>query len=125
MPMPSKTSNQNVGKFFTGENGYTIYADCHGLNRSVYSKRVNKKSHWGAVQELQYEQFGADESYDSEGEDSDEDGVGEMPQDSGEEGVQQDDEGLEVINNGAEVDAGLGEGDFDFKELYTGVQSLI
>mmetsp|Transcript_4657 Transcript_4657/g.6132 ORF Transcript_4657/g.6132 Transcript_4657/m.6132 type:complete len:81 (-) Transcript_4657:522-764(-) len=64
--MPPKTSNAQVGKFFTGENGYTIYADCHGLNRLVYTKRANKKVNWGAVQELQYEQFGADESYDSE-----------------------------------------------------------
>ena len=92
IPMPSKNSNANSGKFFTGENGYTIYADCHGLNRAVYQKRVNKRAHWGAVQELNYEQFGADESYDSEEDE------GELAEDSGAEAVVQDHEGLEVIN---------------------------
>lgn len=49
IPMPPKTSNAQTGKFFTGENGYTIYADCHGLNRTVYSKRASKKANWGSV----------------------------------------------------------------------------
>ena len=74
--MPAKSSNTQVGKFFTAENGYTIYADCHGLNRQIYQKRASKNKNWGAVQELQYEQFGADESYDSEEEDEDEVGLG-------------------------------------------------
>ena len=92
IPMPPKTSNAQVGKFFTSENGYTIYADCHGLNRAVYTKRANKKPNWGAVQELQYEQFGADESYDSE------DGEEGIDAESGGEVIDQDQEGFEVIN---------------------------
>lgn len=123
MPMPSKTSNSTTGKFFTGDNNYTVYADCHGLNRAIYQKRVNKRAHWGAVKELQYEQFG-DESYDSEEEHS------ELGEGSGaENGIQHDHEGLEVIKNlPSEEEAGandVGEDDLDIKDLYTGVQSLI
>ena len=96
IPMPAKSSNTQVGKFFTAENGYTIYADCHGLNRQIYQKRASKNKNWGAVQELQYEQFGADESYDSEEEDEDEVGLG---ADSGADVADQEHhEGLQVIN---------------------------
>ena len=124
MPMPSKTSNSSIGKFFTGENDFTIYADCHGLNRAIYSKRINKRPHWGAVQEIQYEQFGADDSYDSEEEQS------ALGENSAAENVLQDHEGLEVINNqpsdGEEAGANnLGEDYLDLKDLYQGVQSLI
>lgn len=76
------------------------------------------------MQELQYEQFGDDESYYSEGEDEDIDKMGD--DDSGNEIVQHDNEGLDVINNKAsEVDEPGDDFDVDIKDLYSGVQSLI
>jgi len=39
IPMPDAQGNSAFGKFFTDEKGYTVYADCHGLNKAVYQKR--------------------------------------------------------------------------------------
>lgn len=36
IPMPDASGNSGFGKFFTDEKGYTVYADCHGLNKAVY-----------------------------------------------------------------------------------------
>ena len=125
MAMPSQTANTNVGKFFTGENAYTIYADCHGLNRSIYAKRQNKRPHWGTVQETEYEQFGDDESYDSEAE----------LEEEGDHSAGDDQDGLEAnmplrdmsADDGQDLeDADQLKGeDLDVEDLWTGVQSAI
>jgi splicing factor 3B subunit 2 len=36
MILPTEISTLSVGRIFTNEKGYTIYADCHGLNKAVY-----------------------------------------------------------------------------------------
>ena len=114
--MPSQTSNSNIGKFFTGENGYTIYADCHGLNRAVYQSRQNKRPHWGTVTETEYEEFGNDESYDSEEDVGEQDGISE--------GVDQEEArhymDQEEDQRPAEYDLGRGD-DLDIGKLYAGV----
>ena len=38
-------------KLFTDETGYTIYADVHGLNKSVYMQRVSNVEHWGDMEQ--------------------------------------------------------------------------
>ena len=121
MPMPSQTSNTNVGKFFTGDNGYTIYADCHGLNRAVYQSRQNKRPHWGTVIETEYEEFGNEESYDSEEDVDEQEGISEQ-EDQEEARVQFME--LEEEQRAAENEAVRGD-DPDIQDLFAGVQSLI
>jgi len=43
----SESATYGYGRLFTDERGFTVYADCHGLNRAVYQKRLNKKPCWG------------------------------------------------------------------------------
>lgn len=38
------------GGLFKDEKGLTVYADCHGLNKSVYDKRNIKKKYWGELE---------------------------------------------------------------------------
>ena len=35
------------GRLFTDEKGFTVYADCHGLNKAIYQRRQNRKPYWG------------------------------------------------------------------------------
>ena len=75
---------------------------------------------------MQYEQFGADESYDSEEEEDDgQGGAGDLEESEPE--VVEDGDRLGVIDGDAEgIDAvGQGEDDLNIKDLYAGVQSLI
>ena len=77
---------------------------------------------------MQYEQFGADESYDSEDEDDDDvEDEGVVEGDEGEI-IDHDNEGLDVINKNVGSDGEDGEhgdDDFNIRDLYSGVQSLI
>lgn len=58
----SQSTNQNqTGRFFTSEDGQTVYADCHGLNRKVYLQRQKPVEFWGTVRQDDYEEFGSDE----------------------------------------------------------------
>ena len=40
MLMP-QGNDGGAGRLFTNSKGYTIYADCHGLNKAVYQRRDN------------------------------------------------------------------------------------
>ena len=53
-------------RYFQDENGFTIYADCHGLKKSVYQKRQTKKQYWGSLKQTSYQEVS-----ESEGEDLD------------------------------------------------------
>lgn len=62
--------NEGGTRFFQDDMGYTIYADCHGLKRSVYQKRQVKKQHWGMLKQTQYDSVSESEhEYDAEEED--------------------------------------------------------
>ena len=40
-PIPELgTGGYGFGRLFTDEKGFTVYADCHGLNKQVYQKRI-------------------------------------------------------------------------------------
>jgi splicing factor 3B subunit 2 len=54
------------GRLFTDEKGFTVYADCHGLNKAVYQRRQNRRPHWGAIKDV------PDEEEESEPEDEEE-----------------------------------------------------
>jgi len=51
IPIPAslKFRDSESGGLFKDENGLTVYADCHGLNRAVYESRITKKTHWGEI----------------------------------------------------------------------------
>ena len=52
---------------FKDENGMTVYADCHGLNREVYAKRDKKRNLWGELQEVDLpDDQSQEDSYDEE-----------------------------------------------------------
>lgn len=40
------------GRLFTDEKGFTVYADCHGLNKAVYQRRQNRRPYWGAIKDV-------------------------------------------------------------------------
>ena len=68
MLMP-QGSDGGAGRLFTNSKGFTIYADCHGLNKAVYQKRENRKDHWGSLKEADYDEVdGVESSYESESE---------------------------------------------------------
>lgn len=73
MLVPSEISTGQVGRIFTNDRGYTIYADCHGLNKAIYQRRQNKKPLWGQLKQTEYEDFAdlASSSYESDEEASD------------------------------------------------------
>ncbi len=37
-PIPESVS-YGFGRLFMDERGFTVYADCHGLNKAIYQKR--------------------------------------------------------------------------------------
>ena len=41
------------GGLFKDEKGLTVYADCHGLIKSVYDKRNIKKQYWGELDQVE------------------------------------------------------------------------
>lgn len=43
--------------FFTDDKGFTIYADCHGLNKAVYQRRQTKRNYWGELLKADYEHY--------------------------------------------------------------------
>lgn len=62
------------GKLFQDERGFTIYADCHGLNKAVYQRRLVKRPLWGMLkQEKAFADIEEQESYDEEEESEEED----------------------------------------------------
>lgn len=72
IPIPQSIQKDDLGEgggLFKDQNGLTVYADCHGLNKSVYQKRLTQKRYWG---EIYKEEESEDEEYDSE-EDEEED----------------------------------------------------
>lgn len=91
------------GKLFQDERGFTIYADCHGLNKAIYQRRQVKRAHWGT---LKVEKTMADID---------------EPEESEEELSSEEEFGLE--DNSSEVIEELAEGleGEDIADLYTGV----
>jgi splicing factor 3B subunit 2 len=61
MPIPSHIK-MDLGGLFSDERDNTVYADCHGLNPSIYKKRMVKKSRWGELddEDGQEEELGDD-----------------------------------------------------------------
>ena len=51
----------------------TVYADCHGLNKAVYQRRVKQQKHWGEIGSEQEESSGEEEESSEEELVSDED----------------------------------------------------
>ena len=48
----------NLAKmFFTDDKGFTIYADCHGLNKAIYQRRQTVRNYWGELQKVDYENY--------------------------------------------------------------------
>lgn len=43
--------------FFTDDKGFTIYADCHGLNKAVYQRRQTKRNYWGQLVKTDYDHY--------------------------------------------------------------------
>jgi len=41
IPIPASIQQDDLGQggLFKDENGLTVYADCHGLNKAIYEKR--------------------------------------------------------------------------------------
>lgn len=71
MIYPTEITTGSVGRIFTNDKGYTIYADCHGLNKAVYQRRQTKKPLWGTLKQVVYEDVAESSSYESEEEASD------------------------------------------------------
>ena len=42
-------SKDGDGGLFEDENGLTVYADSHGLDKAIYQRRMNTKKHWGEI----------------------------------------------------------------------------
>lgn len=64
-PLP-ESANYGFGRLFIDEKGFTVYADCHGLNKAVYERRQLKQEYWGAVREVEEEDEDEDEYEDEE-----------------------------------------------------------
>ena len=62
-PVPDSV-HYGMGKLFTDERGFTVYSDCHGLNKAIYSKRSMQRAHWGELREDEQE---SEEEEDEEG----------------------------------------------------------
>jgi splicing factor 3B subunit 2 len=63
IPIPDSIKSTGL---FQDENGFTVYADCHGLNRSIYQQRNSKKKYWGELDEEEVEEEVQDEEDDDE-----------------------------------------------------------
>lgn len=53
IPIPESIRNRGTdgeGGLFQDENGLNVYADCHGLNKAIYQKRINRRQYWGEVE---------------------------------------------------------------------------
>ena len=49
IPIPESIKNSEDGGLFEDERGFTVYADCHGLNKAIYQRRLKTKKHWGEL----------------------------------------------------------------------------
>jgi splicing factor 3B subunit 2 len=63
-PLP-ETLSYGKGRLFTDDNNYTVYADCHGLNKAIYEQRRTNMEYWGALK-VQEEEEVEEESEDEE-----------------------------------------------------------
>jgi hypothetical protein len=69
IPIPQHVQQDDLGQggLFKDENDFTVYADCHGLNKAIYEKRQAKKKHWGELDvDEQEEDEDQGSEYDSE-----------------------------------------------------------
>lgn len=74
-PIPDAIA-YGFGRLFTDERGFTVYADCHGLNKAVYQKRQNRKPNWGAVKDgAAGDEDALEEEEDDEEDEEDEDNM--------------------------------------------------
>jgi hypothetical protein len=75
-PIP-ETISYGFGRLFTDEKGFTVYADCHGLNKAVYQRRSNRKPYWGSVKEtVEEEDEEMEEEEEEEEEEPEYEGIG-------------------------------------------------
>jgi splicing factor 3B subunit 2 len=76
VPIP-ETISYGYGKLFTDEKGFTVYADCHGLNKAIYQKRQNRKPYWGQIKDtVEEEDEKEDESEEMEDDEPEYEGIG-------------------------------------------------
>ena len=68
IPIPQHVQQDDLGQggLFKDENDFTVYADCHGLNKAIYEKRQTKKKHWGELDVAEDEEDEEESLYDSE-----------------------------------------------------------
>lgn len=94
-PIPD-AMHYGQGKYVTDERGFTVYADCHGLNKilasdgqatSIYDQRKEQRVYWGQVkEESEEEEEASEEVEDKMEEDYERESVGEyVESDGGEE----------------------------------------
>ena len=74
-PIP-ETITYGFGRLFTDEKGFTVYADCHGLNKAVYQKRQNRKPYWGQIKEQAEEEEEESIEEEEEEEEEQDEGIG-------------------------------------------------
>ncbi len=74
-PIP-ETITYGFGRLFTDEKGFTVYADCHGLNKAVYQKRQNRKPYWGQIKEQAEEEEEESMEEEDEEEEEQDEGIG-------------------------------------------------
>ena len=53
IPIPDSVKATGL---FQDENGLTVYADCHGLNRQIYLQRTTNKKNWGELEQVSSEE---------------------------------------------------------------------
>jgi PSP len=64
-PIPESVT-YGYGRLFTDEKGFTVYADCHGLNKAVYQRRQNRRPHWGQIGEAPVEELEEEDESEEE-----------------------------------------------------------
>lgn len=66
-PLP-ETLSYGKGRLFTDDNNYTVYADCHGLNKAIYEQRQTKSQYWGGLKEQEEEEIEEESEEEEEAE---------------------------------------------------------
>ena len=74
-PIP-ETISYGYGRLFTDEKGFTVYADCHGLNKAIYQRRQNKRPYWGQIKDTVEEEEENGEESEEEEEEPEYEGIG-------------------------------------------------
>ena len=114
-PIPESIHIDN-GKYIQDERGFTVYADCHGLNQikpndgskayNIYEQRREKRQLWGELkEESEEEEEYSDEPGEQMEEDQDRESVGEYIESDGAEEIPQGmKSGIDSIINKAQFE---------------------